>query len=321
LDALTTILGSLRLRSAVFARAELGRGWAVSTRGIPGAGIFHAVVSGSAMARLDDGKKAAFVSLSAGDVVLFPHGDPHVMAESPAASPRSIRDLVLPRPAGAPDDGVADVRAGLGPARTILLCGRIDFDRLAPHPLLGQLPRMLPVLGSDAVIGRWLGPTVALMAAEAAGDAPGRSLLVTRLSDVLVVQALRAHIAAASQAPTGWLRALRDPHVERALTLLHAEPKHEWTVDALSVRVGLSRAALYQRFTELVGEPPARYLARWRMHLATRQLVEGQRSVAEIAGDVGYQTEAAFSRAFKRIVGTSPAAYRRASVPPAAASA
>lgn len=319
MDALTTILGSLRLRTAVFARADLGRGWAVSTKGIAGAGIFHAVVRGAAMARLDlPGKKPSFVSLAAGDVVVFPHGDPHVMAESPAAAPRSIRDLVLPRPKGAVDDGVADVRAGLGPIKTVLLCGRIDFDRVAPHPLLGQLPRMLPVHASDPVIGRWLGPTIALMAAETEGDAPGRSLLVTRLSDVLVVQALRAHIAASSPAPTGWLRALRDPHVERALSLLHAEPRSEWTVELLSSRVGLSRAALYQRFTELVGEPPARYLARWRMHLATRALAVGHQSVAEVAGEVGYQTEAAFCRAFKRIVGTTPAAYRRAERPAAA---
>jgi AraC-like DNA-binding protein len=304
-DALTDVLSSVRLRSTVFCRAELDAPWGVHTKGLDG-GIFHAVVRGRCVAQLDDGGEP--VELGAGDVILLPHGDPHTMRDRPGTHARPIRDLVS-EPA---EGGVGEIRLVGGGETTSLVCGRFDFERGAPHPLLSLLPRAIHLRTSDADLATWLGPTVQLVAAELERREPGASAVITRLADLLVVHAIRACVRR-EQAGTGWLAALRDPQVGRALDLVHGRARDPWTVDSLATKVGMSRSVFFDRWTRLVGEPPAQYLARWRMHLAARLLrEESGASVAEIADRVGYGSEAAFSKAFKRLVGAAPSDYRRA---------
>lgn len=305
MDALTSVLSTLSLRSSVFARAELFAPWAVHTRGLSG-GIFHAVVKGRAVVRLDrDGKS---VPLSEGDVAVIPHGEAHVMADAPGTPPVPIAGRVRPCPTG----GAGLLALDGGGAECRLVCGRFEFDRHATHPLVALLPPLIHLRRNDPAIGAWLAPTLALMASELEHGAPGAGVVLTRLSDVLVVHALRAHVASDTPAPAGWLRALRDAHVGRALGLVHARPAEPWTASSLAAKVGLSRSVLYERFTELVGEPPARYLLRWRMHVAEKSLSDDARvGVGEVAAKVGYGTEAAFAKAFKRFTGQTPGAWRR----------
>lgn len=301
-DALADVLTTIRLRSAVFCRADVTAPWGVSTKGLDG-GIFHAVLSGHCTSMVGS---APPIALSPGDVILLPHGDAHVMADRPGRRAVPIRGLVR----SSDDGGVASLCTGGGGERTVLVCGRFDFERRAPHPLLSLLPRAIHLRASDPPLAHWLAPTVRLIASEIEHRAPGGSTIVTRLTDVLVVHAIRAAIEA-GHTEGGWLGALRDSRIGRALDLVHGAPREPWTVDSLAEKVGMSRSSFFERFTALVGEPPAQYVARWRMHLAARWLREESASVAEIADRVGYASEAAFSKAFKRLVGAPPSDYRR----------
>lgn len=317
LDALAGVLASVRLRSTVFARAALHAPWAVSTQGLDG-GIFHAVVRGRCVVipggAASPKGSARPIELGPGDVVLLPHGDPHVMADRPGRRALPIRGRVRVPEGG----GVGWLRLDGGGEETSLVCGRFDVEKGAiegdPHPLLGLLPRVVHLRADDPALAPWLSPLVAALAFELDHPEPGASTVITRLADVLVVHAIRATVREGT-AQDGWLGALRDRRIARALDLVHARPHEPWTAASLAEAVGMGRSAFFERFQALVREPPAQYVARWRMHLAARSLREGSASVAEVARTVGYDSEAAFSRAFKRLVGVSPGRLRRADAP------
>ena len=318
-DALAEVLRLVRLESSVFARAALFAPWAVSTNGLDG-GLFHAVVRGRCVAipGVPPGAKKAKetrpLELGAGDVLLLPYGDPHVMADRVGRRAVPIRGRVRTPEAG----GVGLLSIDGGGEETSLVCGRFDVERARatgaddarpPHPLLGLLPRVVHLRASDPTLAPWLPPLVAALAFELDHPQPGSSAVITRLADVLVVHAIRACVREGTT-DGGWLGALRDPRVARALDLLHARPHEPWTASSLAEAVGMGRSAFFERWSALVGEPPAQYLARWRMHLAARALRGREGSVAEIGRRVGYDSEAAFSRAFKRLVGVAPSSLR-----------
>jgi AraC-like DNA-binding protein len=316
-DALAEVLRHVRLESSVFARAALWAPWAVSTNGLDG-GIFHAVVRGRAVAipsaRAGKAGDARPIELGPGDVVLLPYGDPHVMADRAGRRAVPIRGRVRTPEGG----GVGVLSIDGGGEETSLVCGRFDVERARPadgegarppHPLLGLLPRVVHLRADDPALAPWLPPLVAALAFELDHPQPGGSTVITRLADVLVVHAIRACVRAGTT-DGGWLGALRDPRIAHALDLLHARPHEAWTAASLAEAVGMGRSAFFDRWSALVGEPPAQYLARWRMHLAERSLRRGDGSVAEIGRRVGYDSEAAFSRAFKRLVGVAPSSLR-----------
>lgn len=305
MDALTDVLRTLRLSSTLFCRAEVTAPWSVHTRGMA-AGIFHAVVRGQCFILLDSDRIPR--PLRGGDLAFLPFGDAHVMCSDPKAPTRPIRELVRP----AQDGELGLLQTGGGGAPTSILCGRFDFERAETHPLFSLLPRLLVVLAEEPATASFMQTTLSFMAAELSRGAPGVETVLTRLTDVLVVQALRAHVAALPPGTGGWLGGLRDPQIGRALGLLHREPREPWTADSMAARVGMSRSAFFARFTRLTGEPPAQYLTRWRMHLAAHALRTDGLSVAEVADRVGYGSEAAFSKAFKRWAGTAPGEYRSA---------
>jgi AraC-like DNA-binding protein len=198
-------------------------------------------------------------------------------------------------------------------AITRLVCGEIHVDEVGVHPLRELLPRVMLHRAATARGAEWLDRTLALIALEAEASRPGARTVIVRLVDVLFVQAIRAWLASDDAAPTGWLRGLGDPQVAAALARMHRAPGEEFTLEALASSVGMSRSSFCERFSRLVGESPLEHLTRWRMHCSAMWLrSEPQRSVGEIAGRVGYQSEAAFCRAFKRVVGISPGRYRRA---------
>jgi AraC-like DNA-binding protein len=203
------------------------------------------------------------------------------------------------------------LRLGGGGAATTLICAAVRFDHPTAHQLVELLPRMICVEASSSPHTDWTQSTLRLMAVEAKALKPGGETVITRLADILVIQAIRSWIDQDPAPQTGWLGALRDKQIGRSISLIHRDPARAWTVASLAAEVAMSRSAFAARFTELVGEPAMHYVARWRMHLAATWLKEEDAGLGYLASRLGYQSEAAFSRAFKRFIGVSPGAVRR----------
>jgi AraC-like DNA-binding protein len=303
-DPLGEALHVLRMSGTYYSRCEFTAPWALELPAFPDTLMFHVVMSGRCWLEVEGVEDRL---LQPGDFALVPHGRGHRLASEPGLPGVKLFD--------SPREDVSEryevIRLGGGGAATRLVCGTVRFDHPAAHHLVGLLPR---VIGIDAAASpqlEWLQSTLRVMAAEARELRPGGETVITRLADVLVIQAIRAWIEQDPAAQTGWLGALRDRQVGRAITLIHRDPARPWTVAGLATEVAMSRSAFAARFAELVGEPPMRYLARWRMRVAQTWLTEEQAGLGELAYRLGYRSEAAFSRAFKRYVGSPPGAIRR----------
>ncbi len=325
LDILSDVLRGVRLRGAVFFYVSARGDWAAEAppgkdlaplvmRGLDHVIEYHAVANGSCWAGIAG---EAPVRLATGDVVMFPHGDAHVVASGPGmrgdpgvnwfASPALGP---LPQRIAIEGDNVLHMALAECTSDTTVICGFIGCDRQPFNPLIAALPRMLHLHAEDD--GGWGVKFAERAVAESRAGRPGSEAMLSRMSETLFVDAVRRHVDHLPEQSDGWLAGLRDRFVSRALGLLHEKPAHDWTIDELGHRVGMSRSALHDRFVELVGMPPIRYLVQWRMQTASRLLLETRAPVAAIALDVGYESEAAFVRAFKREVGQPPGAWRRA---------
>lgn len=303
-DALTDVLDSIRMEGSIFSRAALTAPWGVES-GQTVHGVFHAVLRGNACARLHGDDET--VALEPGDVVLMPFGDNHLMTDAPSRLTRPIAEMTA-----IDRRGMGQLVVDGGGDETSLICGSISFDQAGAHPVFSVLPRMVTVrdvTGETATIVETL---ISLIATEVDEPVPGSETVVARLTDVLVVYVLRNYINSLDDGEGGWLGGLRDPAVAEALGLIHRQPERGWSVDELADEVGLSRSAFHDRFRRTVGETPADYSRRWRVHVATRLLREDRRSVAATARMLGYRTEAAFSNAFTRVMGVRPGAFKNA---------
>ena len=325
-DTLSDVLRFVRLRGAVFYYISSGQDWAAeapSAREIapavmPGADHvmeYHVITKGSGWAAIVGQPP---VRLAEGDIVVFPHGDPHVMSSAPHLRPApsgtewyfATRDVARPLPIAI--QGVDDLSFGacVPDAPNNIVCGFLACDLRPFNPLIAALPRLLHLPG-DAE-GSWIAPALYQAVRASQNQQPGSAALLERLSEMMFVDAVRRYAERLPAQSGGWLAGLRDRYVGRALARLHADPARDWTIEVLAGEVALSRSALYDRFVQLVGQPPMQYLTQWRMQLAAKLLRESRAPVASIALDVGYDSEAAFSRAFKRVTGKPPAAWRRA---------
>lgn len=308
LDPLTDVLRLVHVSGALFSRAQGFCPWGVHTRG-GSSGIFHVFLRGEGTVRVYAPttriSPLATMPFCAGDVLVLPHGHPHALSDAPDGTTTWIREL--PRAEGP----LPVVFAGHahGAPDTEILCGTLDFAG-DTQSLLPHLPPVMRACGGATA--RWLEASVSQLADEVDRRDPGSELIISKLAEILFIQAVRAWVASPSSAGPGWLRALADPPLARALALLHGAPEKAWSIDHLARRAGLSRSLFYDRFSEVVGEPPAAYLLRWRMTLARRALRDPKVSIPEVATRVGYGSEAAFNRAFKRVVGVPPGAWRRA---------
>jgi AraC-like DNA-binding protein len=304
MDALSTILCSLRLRSSILSRARLSAPWAIESPDSGGAATFHVLVEGRCwvLRRGDDEP----TPLGAGDVIVITRGDRHVMSSAPRCQPVPHASL---RRVGQ-DASVPDLEYGGGGELTRIICGNFQIDHDGGGALLDLLPPLLHAPAGDTSVAPWVDTTLRLLDAEIGRAQPGVGAMLTRLADVLFMQVLRSHFARGSGA-RGWFAAVQDPAIGRALSLVHEDPGGPWTASELGARVGLSRTRFFERFTELVGEPPARYVARWRVHAATDLMRRQKLSTAQIAERMGYASEDAFTKVFKRHVGVSPSVYRR----------
>ncbi len=303
-DPLGEALHFLRMSGTFYARSEFTAPWGLELPAFERSMMFHVVTSGRCWLRVDGAEPRL---LQQGDFALVPHGEGHVLADEIASKPTGLFDM----PRELVSERYEILRDGGGGASTTLLCGAVRFDHPAADRLTAMLPPLVCIDAWSSPHSEWLQSTLRFIAAEARELRPGGETVITRLADILVIQAIRAWIEHDPAARTGWLGALQDKQIGRAITLVHRDPSRSWSVASLASEVAMSRSAFAARFTELVGETPMQYVTRWRMHTAVGSLRDDGATLGEIAGRLGYRSEAAFSRAFKRCVGTSPSAMRR----------
>lgn len=303
-DPLGEALHFLRMTGVVYTRSELSAPWGVDLPAMPDLLMFHVVTDGHCLLEVEG---EATRTLTPGAFTLVPHGEGHVL--------RSAANVPAPDLFDLPREQISEryevLRHGGGGERTRLLCGAVRFEHPAARDLVRLLPRVLHIDAWHPAQSEWMQSTLRLMAIESAERRPGGETVVTRLADILVIQAIRTWIAEDAAARQGWLGALHDEQIGPAIVRIHREPERSWSVRSLAEAVAMSRSAFSAHFSRLVGEPPMQYLTRHRMHVAEMQLRAGDASVAEIAYRFGYQSEAAFRRAFKRVLGVAPGAARR----------
>jgi AraC-like DNA-binding protein len=315
MDALSGVLSGVKLNGAVFFTAEFSAPWGFSSPGSKAMAtmlalgtahlvLYHFVIDGQAIVELADGES---LELKPGDVVIFPHGHPHDMS-SGKGTKRPFPNYGIVNKVKARD--LSPLHAGGGGVPSRFVCGYMACDPYLSRPILSGLPPVFKVNIRTDSSGQWLENSILHLVEEAGSGRLGSEATLAKLSEALFVDTLRRYVSGLPEQQVGWLAGARDSIVGKSLGLLHGRVAHPWTIAGLADEVGISRSALVERFTRYLSEPPMRYLTRWRLQLAARSLEGTSRGVAEIAAEVGYESEAAFNRAFKREFGQPPGRYR-----------
>jgi AraC family transcriptional regulator, alkane utilization regulator len=321
-DALSDVLKSVHLEGAVYLNAEFTAPWCIQAKygvtsvmerlaGAEHVVFFHFFTEGGCKVPLADGR---VLDVHAGDFVLFPQGDKQLMGTDLRMKPIEAVDLVDTE-AGR-DGNIIELRHGGGGAATRVVCGYIACSRSLTRPLFDALPGVVRIPFGDERQSALMRELVRAGVDESSSSRPGSRSILAKLSELMFVEALRRYVDGLPPDGKGWLAGVRDSHVGRALASIHGEPSRAWTVEELAREAALSRSALAERFTALVGEPPMQYLMRWRLALAAQALRAGSEAIGRIAERSGYESEAAFSRAFKREFGVPPAAWRKGAPAP-----
>lgn len=305
MDVLTDVLETVRVAAVCSGRFEFRAPWGFELGATPEA-MFHAVSEGRCELEVV-GVEERWM-LEAGDVVALPRGHSHRLRDHRSSEVIPLRPMIGPEPC---ENGLVFAAGGSGP-KTVILSGQFLFTDAHRHPLLTALPSVIHLTGQVARATPWFEMTLGFIASEAASNRPGARTVIGRLADILFIQIVRGYLGSAPEPTSGWLAALAHAQIGSALALVHQAPEQPWTVAGLAARVGMSRSAFAAHFTRLVGGPPLQYVTQWRMSKAASLLRNGRASLAEVAKNVGYDSETAFSKAFKRSVGHSPGAYRRA---------
>lgn len=303
-DPLARVLHFLRVEGTFYCHSELSAPWGLFMPPMPGCMWFHCVNEGRALLDVDGAER----ELTRSAFALVPHGRGHRIRSGRRVATPNVVEL----PHALHTERYAQLRYGGGGERAVLLCGVVRLDAAIGAELERSLPPVLVAEPHEVPHGEWMTTTLAMMAAESRELRAGGETVITRLADVLVVQAIRAWLGTAPPGATGWLAALRDPRVGQALAALWREPAAAWTVARLARAASMSRSAFAARFFELVGEPPMQHATRVRMLIAREAFSSERASLADVAERAGYRSEAAFSRAFKRVLGVSPGQARRA---------
>jgi len=316
-DALSDVLKAVRLTGAAFFDVVASAPWVAEQPArelvlpliLPGAGnliAYHAVTEGRCFAGIVGGEP---VAVEAGEVVVFTRGDPHVLSSSPGMRADPVPPTAFDAVTGQLPFFFS--YGGGGPATARMVCGFLACDAHPFNPLLDNLPPVIKAGDRQGGDSGWLGQFIRLATIESSNKRAGGEGVLARLSELMFIEVVRRYLETLPPEQAGWLAGLRDPYVGRALSLLHGAPARNWTIEDLARDVALSRSVLAERFTDLVGVPPMQYLARWRMQMASALLSSGNTSIATAAAAVGYGSEAAFSRAFKKMVGVPPSSWRR----------
>lgn len=314
-DVLSDVLRSVRLTGAIYFDFALSAPWVAEAPAsadlaqvvMPGSQRvieFHLMASGQAWGHAIG---QAPIRLREGDLLVFPQGHPHVLSSAPGM--RAAPDMRSYARPSTPLPLVYELGGG-GADRCRIICGFLGCDERPFNPLLSALPMSIHLGSTGDASSGWLSTLLHIAASESGCASAGGENVLARLSELMFVESIRRYLAALPDSERGWLAGLRDPLVGRALGALHGGPAEDWTVERLAHTVGASRSVLAERFTEMVGQPPMQYLALWRMQVAARALADGE-TVAGVAHTVGYESEASFSRAFRKLVGVPPGAWRR----------
>jgi AraC-like DNA-binding protein len=316
MDVFSEILRGVVLKGALYFNAEFSAPWGFNTPSTaelaqllaqydaPHLLIYHFVVEGSGFIRLEGDVQ---IALQAGDVVVVTHGDPHEMCSAVGVADRLSEAMKAKLQA----HDLTAMQAGGGGDVARFVCGFMVCDPVLCGPILRSLPPAFKVNLRTDRAGHWLENLLLHLVEEATSGRAGSAAVLAKMSEALFVDTLRRYLVGLPTQEVGWLAAARDPIIGKSLMLLHSQTAHPWTIAELAKAVGSSRSALVERFTRYLAEPPMAYLIRWRLQLAARTLGSTSRSVADIAEEVGYESEAAFNRAFKRQFGSPPARYRR----------
>jgi AraC-like DNA-binding protein len=301
-DVLTDVLNTFELKGWLSSRRELVSPWRYDFAASKDS-MFHVISYGGAYLHVEG--EAAPIRLEDGDVVLFPTGHPHSLYDAPTSPLTRLVQLDYN-----PQRRHAVVNYDGEEPKLLMLCGAFHFDYPNDFPLLRRLPKLIHIPGSQGGLEQGCADIVGFIARESASQRPGAEVMLRRLTELLFIQVIRLWIDQQAEASVGWVGALRDQPISAALSLIHESPARKWTVKELADAAVLSRSAFSARFTELVGEPPLTYLTRWRMLRATR-LLKNEVRMETIADLLGYESEAAFRKAFKREIGLPPAQYRK----------
>jgi AraC family transcriptional regulator, alkane utilization regulator len=317
LDALSDVLRVARLKGGVFLHAEFTAPWCIASQVEPGMCapfigavshiiLYHYVLEGELVIQTA-GPGSASMKIGAGEIVMLPHNDLHLMGSEINRSPVDTGEIIQPPDSG----GLYSIRHGGGGKPARMVCGFLGCDGAESNPVLSTLPSVLTLNIDEGGGAEWIRSTFQFAADEVTRGRPGSEAVLSKLSEMLFVEAVRRYSESLPEGQTGWLAGLRDPFVARALGLFHGDIARPWTIDDLAREVGLSRSALADRFGGLLGMAPIQYLAQWRMQVAAQELRNTAASLAQVAAMVGYESEAAFSRAFKKAFGSPPASWRR----------
>ncbi len=310
-DRLARVLYALRMRSTFYCHAELKEPWALEMPAIEDSVSFHVVTAGTCHLRLPG---ADPIELRGGDLALVPHGRGHDLLSTADAGPSQRVDLL---PQNYLSEHYSVLQHGGDGRAAQLICGVVSCDDPAARELMRSLPAVLFVGGDTVSAASSVRDTLRLMAHELAHPQPGGEAVATRLADILVVQAIRSWITTSTETEVGWLRAVQDERIGRAIEAIHDDPGAEWSLERLAQVATMSRSSFSERFTQLAGEAPIAYLTRWRMNVAHARLLNEDITAARLATDLNYQSEAAFNRAFTRVIGRTPGSVRRQGNDPA----
>jgi AraC-like DNA-binding protein len=313
MDVLSDVLQMIRLEGALFLNGEFHEPWCVNApRGSDFAtilcpresnlAILHMVLEGRCWIQLHGGEP---IALEAGDAVVMPHGDSHLIGSGLRHTAIDLDHVVQVK---LPDLNL--IRYGGEGDRSVVVCGWFAYEREVPNPLVAALPNIFRSQVGRRPSGRWMEQSIRYVLAEAGSSQPGSSAVAAKVAESLFVEALRSYIESLPPQQTGWLAGLRDQHVGRCLGLMHTQPARDWSLEALAHEANTSRSVLAERFSATVGMPPMQYLKRWRLSMAARLLCNDRSSIIRVAGEIGYESEASFSRAFKSEYGVSPGQWR-----------
>jgi AraC-like DNA-binding protein len=319
MDILSDVLRAVRLNGALFFDIRATSPWVgaspstaeIASAVMPGVEhiiSFHAVISGDCWAAVD-GANAPPILMHAGDVVVFPGGAPNIMSSSPGQTGEPNMGIYY-RPADEDHLPYQLIHGGDGDEETRFICGYLGCDTRPFNPLLSALPPIFSVRKPQDH-ANWIVDLFTAAIAEGANKRAGSQTILAKLSELMFAEAIRCYVETLPDQAGGWLSGLRDKHVGKAIQFIHAQPAEDWSIDRLARAVGLSRTAFTERFIHFAGAPPMQYVHQWRMQLASRLLEDPNFSVAQVGNQVGYDSEAAFSRSFKKLVGVSPAAWRK----------
>ena len=303
MDALTDILNTLRLSSSLYFRTELTSPWGICVPSKANVARFHIVIRGQCWLQIEGDEGA---HISNGDLVVIPHGASHVIADQPSTNALPLSDVLDE----VEYEGQGPLVYGGGGAGCCLVCGEFAFDDLGDHPLLKNLPKKLYVSGDSSYNTQWLDSALGFIAHEAANNEPGANAIIDRLSEIILIQVIRATLASNNE-PIPFLSVFADARINRVLSAIHADPSRDWTVEQLGQLVNMSRSSFSNRFTELANMTPLQYVIFVRLERACRALLETDAALITVAERIGYRSEAAFSQAFKKQYGMRPGEFRR----------